>query len=76
MPLLRDRDGNWSIRIDSESEKVGLEKFHASYLEALPRYATLFDLAFRRAKERSEFAFISTLLRVRGHRDAGWDHLF
>jgi hypothetical protein len=40
---------------------------------SLPRYLTAFDLAFTKARERSEHAFVQTLLRVRGMQDAGWD---
>jgi hypothetical protein len=69
--LVKGRDGSWSLTIGNETTEE--EKSHSSYPEALPRYVTSFDLAFSKAKERSEFALISTLLRVRGLQDAGWD---
>lgn len=43
------------------------------YVEALLRYLAVVDLAFTRAKARSEFWFILSILRVRGVRAAGWD---
>src|SRR5438132_7667260 len=69
--LVKGRDGSWSLTNGNETTEE--EKSHSSYPEALPRYVTSFDLAFSKAKERSEFALISTLLRVRGLQDAGWD---
>jgi hypothetical protein len=71
LQLVKGQDGSWSLTIGHETAEE--ENSHSSYPEALPRYVTLFDLAFSKAKERSEFALISTLLRVRGLQDAGWD---
>jgi hypothetical protein len=73
MRLLKAQDGTWSLLLESESDKATQEQSCGPYLEALPRYFTASDLAFTSAKERSEYAFIETLLRVRGMQDAGWD---
>jgi hypothetical protein len=55
MPLARGQDGNWSLAFASEADRSTDEKSDLSYLEALPRYMTLFDPSFTRAKSRSEF---------------------
>jgi hypothetical protein len=73
MRLSKAQDGTWSLLPESEADKATQEQSPGPYFEALPRYFTAFDLAFTRAKERSEYAFIETLLRVRGMQDAGWD---
>jgi hypothetical protein len=73
MPLIRGQDGTWFLRPESQAERVQEENAHSSYLEALPRYLTLFDTVFTRARERSEFSLLWTLLGVRGLQDAGWD---
>ena len=72
MPPVRGQNGTWTLVIASEADKSTQESSDPSYLEALPRYLTLFDPAFTKAKERSEFAFIQTLLAVRGLQDPGW----
>jgi hypothetical protein len=72
MPPVRDQNGTWSLVIVDENDRATQESSDPSYLEALPRYLTLFDPAFIKAKERSEFAFIQTLLAVRGLQDPGW----
>ena len=66
MPPLRDENGKWSLAIVTDADRATQENSDRSYLEALPRYLNLFDPAFTKAKERSEFAFIQTLLAVRG----------
>jgi hypothetical protein len=48
-------------------------RVNEDYAAALPRYLTAFDPAFERAKARSEFEFIATLLRSRGVQAPGWD---
>jgi len=73
MRFSKAQDGTWSFLPESEADKTTQEQAEGPYPEAFPRYLTAFDLAFTRAKERSEFAFIETLLRVRGMQDAGWD---
>jgi hypothetical protein len=59
--------------IVDENDRATQERSNSSYLEALPRYMTLFDPAFTKAKEQSEYAFLETLLGVRGLQDAGWN---
>ena len=73
MRFVKEQDGTWSLSMEDEPGKTTPEQSGGPYLEALPRYLSAFDLAFTSAKERSECAFISTLLRVRGLQDAGWD---
>jgi hypothetical protein len=59
--------------IVDENDRATQERSNSSYLEALLRYMTLFDPAFTKAKEQSEYAFLETLLGVRGLQDAGWN---
>src|SRR5260370_3684276 len=73
MPSVRDQNGTWSLVIVDENDRATQERSNSSYLEALPRYMTLFDPAFTKAKEQSEYAFLETLLGVRGLQDAGWN---
>jgi hypothetical protein len=73
MPLVREQNWSWSLKVETEADKTNIERSHGSYLEALPRYLTALDLAFIKAAETSEFAFISTLLHVRSLQDAGSD---
>jgi hypothetical protein len=71
MQLVREQDGTWSLKIETESDKTTIERSHASYPEALPRYVTAFDPAFTKAAQTSEFVLLSAVLRVRGIQDAG-----
>lgn len=65
MPLIRNDDGLWELKTEGD-EHPELKNFHPSYSEALPRYFTALDKAFTKAKEKCEFEFLLTLLRVRG----------
>jgi hypothetical protein len=70
MPRLeRQTDGTWHVVGARHGAQVG-DTLHD---EALARYLTAFDPAFTRARQRSEFEFILTLLRIRGLQAAGWD---
>jgi hypothetical protein len=44
MKFLKDQDGTWSLKIETDAEKAPIGRSHASYLEALPRYLTAFEL--------------------------------
>lgn len=72
MPLMRDSDGTWKITI-ADHERSRANKSHPAYMEALPRYLTIFDALFSRAREKSEFMFLWSLFGIRGSQDAGWD---
>jgi hypothetical protein len=72
MPLERSEEGVWSIDCN-EDDRTILEQSHPSYLEALPRYLAALDVAFERARSRSEFNFLWSIFAVRGMQDAGWD---
>lgn len=73
MPLARDPETfAWTI-IPSDEDAGVIAQSHASYIEALPKTLTDFDRFFERAKWRSEFNFIWTLLGIRGMQDQGWD---
>jgi hypothetical protein len=72
MPLKKGEDDGWFFQF-SDAEKDTQQTSHPSYFEACARYANAFDAAFSKAKQRSEFAFVSTLIRVPGIQDAGWD---
>jgi hypothetical protein len=66
--LERDEHGVWTLHLEE-----GDEGRNADHDEAAPRYLTALDPVVERARERSEFEFIYTLLRVRGLQAAGWD---
>ncbi|UUX51599.1 hypothetical protein NUH88_07845 [Nisaea acidiphila] len=72
MPLKRAETGIWTLEI-IDGEQVIFESSHPSYLEALPRYLTAIDPVFVRAREVSEFNFLSSIFAVRRMQDAGWD---
>jgi hypothetical protein len=72
MPVEREENGKWKITSD-ESGKTGYEESHQSYIEALPRYLTVFEKLFFEAREKSDFEFINCLLRVRGVAFGNWD---
>lgn len=68
MKLNRDRSGVWtSVPTQLETER------QPDFIEAFPRYLTLFDPVFEKAQSRNEFEFIMTLLGIRGLQDAGWN---
>ena len=75
MRLSKAEDGTWSLLLESDTDRETQEKSRGPYLEALLRYVTAFDLAFAKAKDRSEFGFILTLLRVRGFKTVGGIHM-
>jgi hypothetical protein len=63
----RDDKGIWQI-VDATAEEAASE--HA---RALPRYLTVLDPVFTRAKGASEFDFLHSLIPVFSLQDAGWD---
>jgi hypothetical protein len=69
MPVARDEDGKWTLQIEDHEHS----DLHPSYVEALPRYLTMFDPAFTCAHDRCEFEFLLSLFRVRGVQGPGWD---
>lgn len=73
MRLIR-QNGTYAFEDDGKDPTVATakEQFPA-YLEAVPRYLAALEPAFQKAKERCEFEFLMSLLRVRGLQDAGWD---
>jgi hypothetical protein len=72
MPLVRNGDGTWVLKID-DHEQPKIDEFHPAYLEALPRYAAALEPAFSLARKKCEFEFLFSLLRIRGLQAAGWD---
>lgn len=72
MQICQDKDGVFQVILDEE-EKLDSNRYNDWYMEALSRYLNSLDLAFTKAKEKNEFQFILSLLRVRGVEDAGWD---
>lgn len=73
MRLTKAEDDSWFFQWDNDAERSEREKRQPAYIEACPRYAGIFEAAFKKAKERSEFAFVSTLIAIRSMQDAGWD---
>ena len=72
MALIRLQDGTWKLRIKA-NEWPQFRAESRAYLEALPRYLTALEPAFETAKNRNEFEFVHTWIRVRSTQDAGWD---
>jgi hypothetical protein len=72
MPLMRDENCVWTVEFD-EADRETIERSHPSYFEALPRYLTALEPAFKHAKEASEFNLLLSIFAVRGMQDAGWD---
>jgi hypothetical protein len=70
MRMTKAEDGSWILQWNSDGERAERQP---DYIEASPRYVGIFEAAFEKAKERSEFAFVSTLIAVRSMQDAGWD---
>lgn len=70
MPLVRNENVSWEFKLE-DADRVSLDKFHPSYVDAMPRYFTALDRAFTKAKETSEFEFLLTLFRVRGCNNTG-----
>ena len=65
--LFKDKnDGKWKANF-----KIKEDQF--DYLGSLICYLNVLDPFFTRAKKKSEFSFILTLLRFDGAKDAGWD---
>ncbi len=67
---MRNDNGSWEFKIE-DTDRVALDRFHPSYVDAMPRYFTALDGAFTKAKEKSEFEFLLTLFRVRGVNNTG-----
>jgi hypothetical protein len=69
MAVARCEDGKWTLQPEGDEHS----DLHPAYVEALPRYLTMFDPAFTQARDRSEFEFLLSLFRVRGFQGPGWD---
>ncbi len=65
MQINRSNDGKWIVKKRKDT--------HPSYQPALEKYLNVIEPFFSRAKEKSEFEFILTLLRVKGSSGPGWD---
>lgn len=68
MKLTRKENGEWHF-------PTTIKNAHSSYQPALEKYLNALDPFFARAKEKCEFEFIFSLLRVRGLAGPGWDTL-
>lgn len=66
MSFIRNDDGIWIV-------KKPLRGVHHSYSEAIEKYLNCLEPLFTKAKEKDEFHFILTLIRVKQLEDAGWD---
>lgn len=65
MRINRDDNGKWEV--------TGAKNTHASYLPALEKYLNILEPFFSQAKQKCEFEFILTLLRVTGVAGPGRD---
>ncbi len=66
MGIIRNESGIWEIRVKTKDPPP-------IYWNSLEKYLNCLDPLFEKAKNKSEFEFIFTLLRVRGLQSAGWD---
>lgn len=59
---------------DGKFELIGSAKnWDSSYAENLTKYINLIHPLFKKAKETSEFEFISSLIAVRRLQEPGWN---
>ena len=65
MKIDRDDNGKWIVK-----EAKGT---HASYSPAIEKYLNIIEPFFSQAKQKCEFEFILSLLRVKGLSGPGWD---
>lgn len=70
MVLERNDAGVWELRQLTNEEAT---RHNRGATAKLVEYMNRLDPAFSRARERSAFQFILSLLRVRGVQDSGWD---
>lgn len=70
MLVERNEAGVWELRELTDEEAA---RHNRGATAKLIEYMNRLDPAFSRARERSPFQFILSLLRVRGLQDAGWD---
>jgi hypothetical protein len=71
--MLKNKD---PIAINENGEfhfKIKTKGWNSDYAVSLIKYLNLLHPAFSKAKNRSDFEFITTLLGFRGMQDAGWD---
>ena len=61
MRLAKAEGDNWFFQWDSDAERSERQQRQPAYIEAYPRYAGIFEAAFKKAKEKSEFAFVQHL---------------
>jgi hypothetical protein len=61
-----DKDGIWKTNYNIKYNDF-------KYQEHFLKYLNLIEPIFNKAKEKSEFEFICTLVKVQGYKDAGWD---
>ena len=73
MRLIKAEDDGWVFKWDSDTERKEREERQPAFIEASPRYVGIFETAFKKARETSEFAFVSTLVAFRSIQDEGWD---
>ena len=66
MGVNKNKDGNW------EWEPTR-KHINPVYKEALVKYLNNLDPLFNKAKEKCEFEFVLSLLRIKGIEDPGWD---
>lgn len=66
MSIIKNSKGKWDFKNIPKS-------FNPIYKEALIKYFNTFGPLFEKAKSKSEFEYIITLLRFRGLQDPGWD---
>lgn len=69
MSIVKDLKGGWDFKNIPKS-------FNPIYKESLIKYFNTFGPLFNKAKSKSEFEFVLTLLRFRGLKDPGWGEEF
>jgi hypothetical protein len=70
-----ERNGAGELKFTAKTAaKIDRTGFKAVYCDSLGSYLNIFDRAYSRALNKSEFELISLLIRVRhGMQDPGWD---
>jgi hypothetical protein len=69
-----ERNAAGELKFTAETAaKIDRTGFKAVYCDSLVCYLNIFDHAYSRALNRSEFELVSLLIRFHGMEDAGWD---
>jgi hypothetical protein len=69
-----ERNATGEIALSARgAAKIDRSGFKAIYCDSLLRYLNIFDTAYCRSLNKSEFELVSLLIRIRGMESSGWD---